>query len=87
MTAARSAWETTAPIIERRPVPPPKPVTAKPVFLTVAEVAKYLRVAKMTVYRRIHEGDLEAIRVGNTLRIRSDSFHEFMRNADVTGQM
>ena len=86
MTAARSAWETTAPIIERRPVPPPKPVTARPVFLTVPEVAKYMRVSKMTVYRLIHDGELDAIQVGRALRIRSDSFHEFMRNADVNAQ-
>ena len=86
MTAARSAWETTAPIIERRPVPAPKPAPARPVFLTVVEVAKYMRVSKMSVYRLIHEGELEAIKIGRSLRIRADSFHEFMRNADVNAQ-
>ena len=32
-------------------------------FLTVAEVATIMRVSKMTVYRLVHSGELEAIRV------------------------
>ena len=31
-------------------------------FLTVAEVALIMRVSKMTVYRLVHSGELEAIR-------------------------
>ena len=34
-------------------------------FLTVAEVALIMRVSKMTVYRLVHSGELEAIRVGD----------------------
>ncbi len=40
-----------------------------PEFLTVAEVAVLLRVAKMTVYRMIHEGALPATRIRRSLRI------------------
>ena len=86
MTAARSAWETTAPIIDRRPVPPPQPASRKPVFLTVAEVAGIMRVSKMSVYRLIHDEELEGIKVGKALRIRTDSFQEYMRNAAVGKQ-
>ena len=32
-------------------------------FLTVAEVAKIMRVSKMTVYRMVHSGELPAVRV------------------------
>ena len=34
-------------------------------FLTVAEVASIMRVSKMTVYRLVHSGELEAIRVAD----------------------
>src|SRR4029079_17452144 len=37
-------------------------------FLTVAEVASIMRVSKMTVYRLVHSGELEAIRVGRSFR-------------------
>jgi excisionase family DNA binding protein len=38
-------------------------------FLTVAEVALIMRVSKMTVYRLVHTGELEAIKVGRSFRI------------------
>jgi excisionase family DNA binding protein len=38
-------------------------------FLTVFEAAAILRVSKQTVYRLVHAGDLEAVRVGRWLRI------------------
>jgi excisionase family DNA binding protein len=39
-------------------------------FLTVQEVASILRVSTMTVYRLIHAGDLPAVRVGRSFRVR-----------------
>jgi excisionase family DNA binding protein len=36
---------------------------------TVAEVATQLRVSKMSVYRLIHTGDLEAVRFGRSFRV------------------
>ena len=38
-------------------------------FLTVAEVAATMRVSKMTVYRLVHNGTLEAVRVGRSFRV------------------
>lgn len=38
-------------------------------FLTVAEVAARLRVSKMSVYRRIDEGELSVVKVGRSFRI------------------
>ena len=38
-------------------------------FLTVFEVAAIMRLSKQTVYRLVHAGDLEAIRVGGSYRI------------------
>lgn len=39
-------------------------------FLTVQEVADILRVSTMTVYRLIKAGDLPAVRVGRSFRVR-----------------
>ena len=38
-------------------------------FYTVAEVAGVMRVSKMSVYRLIHAGDLEAVRFGRSFRV------------------
>lgn len=38
-------------------------------MLTVTEVAKILRVSKMTVYRFVHSGELASVRVGRSIRI------------------
>ncbi len=39
-------------------------------FLTAQEVAELLRVSTMTVYRLIKAGDLPAVRVGRSFRVR-----------------
>ncbi|GAC1312494.1 MAG: helix-turn-helix domain-containing protein [Acidimicrobiales bacterium] len=43
---------------------------AKSNFVTVSEVAHQLRVSNMTVYRLINAGELAAVRVGKSYRIR-----------------
>jgi excisionase family DNA binding protein len=48
-------------------------------FLTVAEVAKYLRVSNMTVYRLINAGQLAAVRVGRGYRIREEDVTRYLR--------
>ena len=47
-------------------------------FLTVAEVAELIRVSTMTVYRLIKAGELPAVRVGKSYRIREDDVDEFL---------
>lgn len=37
--------------------------------MTVAEVADHIRVSKMTIYRLVHSGKLEAVRVGRSFRV------------------
>lgn len=57
-------------------------------FLTVAEVAAVMDVAKMTVYRLVNSGHLPAIRVGHSFRIPEHAVHEYLHmlhSADVTG--
>ncbi len=47
-------------------------------FLTVAEVARQLRVSNMTVYRIIKSGHLGAVRVGRGYRIREDDLRRYL---------
>jgi excisionase family DNA binding protein len=47
-------------------------------FLTVAEVAKYLRVSNMTVYRLVNSGQLAAVRVGRGYRIRERDVRKYL---------
>lgn len=47
-------------------------VLKKKEILTVKEVADYLRVSRVTVWRWCHEGKLPASRIGRNWRIRRD---------------
>jgi excisionase family DNA binding protein len=53
-------------------------------YLTVAEAAMMMRVSKMTVYRLVHSGELEAIRVGRSFRIPERSLNRYL--TDRAGQ-
>ena len=58
-----------------------KPELSEAKFLTVAEVAAMMRVSKMTVYRLVHGGDLPAVRVGRSFRVREDDANEYIKNS------
>jgi excisionase family DNA binding protein len=47
-------------------------------FLTVAEVADLMRVSTMTVYRLIKSGELPAVRVGKSYRLREEDIDSFL---------
>jgi excisionase family DNA binding protein len=47
-------------------------------FYTVAEVAAVMRVSKMSVYRLIHSGDLEAVRFGRSFRVPESAVKAFL---------
>ena len=49
-----------------------------PGFLTVAEVAATLRVSNMTVYRLINAGQLSAVRIGRSFRLRQEDLDQFL---------
>jgi excisionase family DNA binding protein len=51
---------------------------AKARFLTVQEVADLLRVSSMTVYRLIKAGDLPAVRVGRSFRVRDTDVDAYL---------
>lgn len=50
-------------------------------FLTVAEIAAYMRVSKMTVYRLVHSGELESHRIGRSFRVRQSVLIAFLKEA------
>jgi excisionase family DNA binding protein len=50
-------------------------------FLTVAEVAAVMRVSKMTVYRLVHNGELPAVRVGRSFRVKEKDVDEYLRQS------
>jgi len=50
-------------------------------FLTVAEVAATFRVSKMSVYRLIHGGQLEAVQFGRSFRITEKALDAYLAQA------
>jgi excisionase family DNA binding protein len=59
-------------------VPRVQPNETRSRFVTVAEVAKQLRVSNMTVYRLVQAGDLPAVRVGRSYRIQEDDVDRYL---------
>jgi excisionase family DNA binding protein len=55
-------------------------------FLTVAEVAKVMRVSKMTVYRLVHSGDMPAVQFGRSYRVPESAVQQYLRSASVEGE-
>ena len=47
-------------------------------FVTVSEVAALLRVSNMTVYRLVQAGQLPAVRVGRSYRIREEDVDRYL---------
>jgi len=52
-------------------------------FYLVEEVAKKLRVSKMTIYRYIDAGKLNAHKIGKEYRISKEDFDDFLRKTRV----
>ena len=49
----------------------------------MAEVAKVMRVSKMTVYRLVHSGELPAVRVGRSFRVPETAVNDYLEQAYV----
>jgi excisionase family DNA binding protein len=47
-------------------------------FLTVAEVAAIVRLSKMSVYRLIHSGQLEAVQFGRSFRVTEKALNTYL---------
>jgi excisionase family DNA binding protein len=55
-----------------------------PIFLTVSDVAARLNVSKMTVYRLVHSGEMEAVRFGHTFRVSEEAVEHYLADAVVS---
>lgn len=50
-------------------------------FHTVAEVAALIRVSKMSVYRLIHSGELEAVQFGRSFRVTEEALNAYLQRS------
>jgi len=50
-------------------------------LLTLKEVAKYLHVVPLTVYRMIDRGDLPAVKVGRVWRFRKEDLQAYLNRS------
>ncbi|HEY0932709.1 MAG TPA: helix-turn-helix domain-containing protein [Trebonia sp.] len=50
-------------------------------FLTIYEVAAIVRLSKMSVYRLVHSGQLDAVRVGRSFRVPEQAVVSYLRGA------
>ncbi len=50
-------------------------------FLKVTEVAALLRVSRMSVYRLIHAGELEAVRFGRNFRVPEHAVNAYLQQS------
>lgn len=49
-------------------------------LLTLSDIAKYLGVSLMTVYRLVKAGELKIIKIGRVIRVSSEQFDEFIKS-------
>jgi excisionase family DNA binding protein len=52
-------------------------------ILTTDEVAKHLRISKRTLLREVHDGKIEAFRVGKALRFTREAVAEYKEKQKV----
>jgi excisionase family DNA binding protein len=50
-------------------------------IMTVQEVAEYLRLNEMTIYRLARKGEIPALKVGRTWRFKKELINEWFRQA------
>jgi excisionase family DNA binding protein len=53
--------------------------TLEPQMMTVQEVADYLRLNQMTIYKLAQKGKIPAVKVGRVWRFRKDLIDEWFR--------
>ena len=76
--------ETSASMVDPTPGGEVRPIggnLANVKFLTVAEVASLMRVSKMSVYRLIHAGELEAVRFGRSFRVTEKAVDAYLKGS------
>ena len=54
----------------------------KPSLMTVDEVAKYLRMKKVTIYKHAQEAKLPGFKVGSTWRFKKSNIDQWIANQE-----
>lgn len=49
-------------------------------FMTVPEIARALRVSRMTVYRLVEAGTLPSVRVGRSIRVPRSAYDAYLQS-------
>ena len=49
-------------------------------WMTLEEVAQYLKVSKDSIYRLAQKGEIPASKIGNLWRFKKEEIDEWMRN-------
>lgn len=57
-----------------------KPTRNNSQIMTVEEVAEFLKLSKITIYKLVKKGHLPGFRVGNSWRFRKDKILEIISN-------
>ena len=52
-------------------------------IMTVEEVADFLKLSKITIYKLVKKGQLPGFRVGNSWRFRKDKIFEIISRQDI----
>lgn len=55
----------------------------QPMIMTVREVAGYLRMHEMTIYRMARQGEIPAYKVGNRWRFNRERIEDWLRAHEV----
>jgi excisionase family DNA binding protein len=63
----------------KRKVKTQRESASKPEFLTIKELAAYLHVHRMTIYRLLRKGHLPGFRVGHIWRFSREEVDRWMR--------
>jgi excisionase family DNA binding protein len=54
-------------------------------FMTVGEVAEYLRVHQSTIYKMVHKGQIPAFKIGSDYRFNRDAIEKWMIDRQANG--
>ena len=57
-------------------------VSRKPSLMTVDELAKYLRMKKVTIYKHAQEGKLPGFKVGSTWRFKKTTIDKWIEDQE-----
>lgn len=55
-------------------------MTTVKAYYSLQDVAKMLHISRQTLYKYVHSGKLEAVKIGKQYRVTSDAIAQFIDN-------